>query len=67
MGSFQTPNITEVKVEVDEIRRMVDEFYARSVISKLEVTTIVPKVHVPNIWAISNQIADTQEGKSKIK
>lgn len=46
---------------------MVDEFYARSVISKLEVTTIVLEVHVPNIWAISKQIAETQEGKSEIK
>lgn len=44
LGSGQTLSILEVKVEVAEIRRMVDELYARPFILKRDVMNIMPEV-----------------------
>lgn len=48
----QTPNITGIKIEVVEIKRMVHKLYDRSVISEPEIETMVPTIHVLNIWEI---------------
>lgn len=49
------------------IRRMVDELYARAVISEPEVKIIVLEAYVPNIWFILNMVDDTREETHKDK
>lgn len=42
---------------------MVDELYARRIISKLEVTIVIPDVHIRNIWNIPNPVEETHKDK----
>lgn len=42
LSSGQIPATTEVKTEVAEIKRMVDELYIRLIILELKFTAIVP-------------------------
>lgn len=51
LGSDQTSKI-DVKAEVVETRSMVDDLYARSIISEPEVTTFMPDIHILNIWVV---------------
>lgn len=68
MGSSQTPNIIKVKAEVDEINRIVDELFTRLVTPEFKVTTVMPKVHVDNIWSIPKSVVvDTREEKRERK
>ncbi|KAF3663601.1 hypothetical protein FXO38_10547 [Capsicum annuum] len=46
----QTYNVTESKIEVAEIKKMVLELYKRLVVVELVVETMIPTIHMPNIW-----------------
>lgn len=43
------PNITEVKTDMDEFKRMVHELYDKPGIPKPMIDTLVPTIHVLNI------------------
>lgn len=45
-------DIAEIKAEVAEIKWMVLELYARSMIPEPMIEIVVPTIHVDNIWAI---------------
>lgn len=59
LGSVQTPDITKVRAKVVEIKRMVMELYDRPIIPKLVVTTVMPDIHIDNIWVVSDPIEET--------
>lgn len=46
---------------------MIDELFARPIILQDKVTTIVPKVPVPNIWNILDLVEETLEEKMERK
>lgn len=50
-----------------EIKRMLDEFYNRSIIQDPMVIMVMPEVHVYNIWAIPDPIEKLVEERRKIK
>lgn len=49
MSSVQTLDVTEVKAEVAEIKKMVAELYDRPVMSEPVVKIVVPMFYVDNI------------------
>lgn len=51
------PNVVEMRVEIEEIKKMVAELYERSMVVKSVVETVIPIFEVPNIWA---DLADGQ-------
>lgn len=61
LGSSETLDITKVKSKVAEINRMMDELYARLVVSEPKVMIVIPEVHVYNIWAISNSVKEPKD------
>lgn len=56
MGNGQAPDITAIKSEVAEIKKVVGELYNSLVILELVIEIVVPPIHIPNICAISNPI-----------
>lgn len=46
---WPNPKIIELKAEVADIRRMVDELYAKPIILEPKVRIVVYDIYVPNI------------------
>lgn len=61
LGREKTPDIVEVKSEVDKINKMVMELYDRLIIPELVITQVVPEVYIDNIWAIPDLVEVTLE------
>lgn len=64
MGSVQNLNIVEVKEEVAEIKKMVNELYDWPFILVPVITEVEPKIHVVNIWDI---LESKYEGRNEKK
>lgn len=62
------PDVTEIKTEIAENKKMVHELYDRLIFLELVVGTMMPTVYVPNVWAIQElRIQETKEERIKRK
>lgn len=62
LGSGQTPDILEVKVEVAELRNLVNELNERPIFPTPVITKVHPKVEIENIWSVP---IEKEGGKKK--
>lgn len=52
LGSRQTPDISEVKAEIAELWKLVNELHERSVFPRPIIMKVQPEVEIKNIWSI---------------
>lgn len=50
------PDVTEIRSEVAKIKMMVTELYDRPIVSKPIVETVIPIIHVTNIWEVPVEV-----------
>lgn len=61
MGNRRMPHIVDIKSKVVESKNIVVELYDRAVIPELVIKTVLPTVHVDNIWVIPDPIEEIRE------
>lgn len=67
MGSGQIPDIAEVKFEVAEIKKMVDELYDRPFIPSPVVAEVELGIYVQNMLQILDPVEEPQDNRKKRK
>lgn len=63
MASCQTPNIGEIKAEVDKLWKLLNELYERLVLQAPVIMEIEPEIKIENILIIVVR----EEGKEREK
>lgn len=64
LSGGKTPDIKDIKTKLAKIKRMVHELYDKPVILEPVIETVVPTIHVPNIWDIlESRVKENQEEK----